>query len=166
VSPTPIFMPIALFSNCTYDGQEQAWKAATVRTIMRDAPYFEAAFHARLSKAVADLGYAVERTAKGWEVADVAPEVLSRFSRRTQLIEGIAKAKGITSAKEKDKLGSKSREKKNEGESLQDLRAEWEARLSNAERDGIDSLKANAANFAAAARYDSGGYRPRFKPRV
>lgn len=55
--------------NTTWDDTEKKWKAGQFRDLKGDAPYFEAAFHARFSKQLNDLGYHVERTAKGWELS-------------------------------------------------------------------------------------------------
>ena len=40
--------------NTTFDEKEQAWKAGQFRDLKRDAPYFEAAFHARFAHRLAD----------------------------------------------------------------------------------------------------------------
>src|SRR5207245_2785222 len=77
-----------------------------------DAPYFEAVFHARFARQLAEAGYRIERTAKGWELAGVPQRVLDEFSRRTEQVEQKAKELGITSAKEKDGLAALTRERK------------------------------------------------------
>jgi len=41
--------------------------AGQFRDLKADAPYFEAAFHARFARQLAEAGYGIERTAKGWE---------------------------------------------------------------------------------------------------
>ncbi len=132
--PDPHLHAHCFVMNASFDGVENAWKAAQFRNLMRDAPYFEAAFHARLSRKVSDLGYGVERTAKGWEVAGFTKQMIEKFSRRTQQIEETAKAKGISSAEEKARLGAKTREAKGEGQPLEALRAEWGSRLDATER--------------------------------
>lgn len=57
--------------NTTWDAAEKKWKAGQFRDLKADAPYFETAFHARFAKQLADMGYGIERTAKGWELAGV-----------------------------------------------------------------------------------------------
>ena len=104
--------------NATYDQEENAWKAAQFRDLKRDAPYWEAAFHARLSRSVSQLGYGVERTKNSWEVAGFSRDTLEKFSRRTAEIEKVAAEKGITSAAEKAQLGARTREAKGESRSL------------------------------------------------
>jgi len=126
--------------NATFDGEENRWKAGQFRGVVRDAPYFEAAFHARLSRAVADLGLATQRTKFGWEVAGVSKEILDKFSRRTAKIEELARAKGITDSKEKSELGAKTRERKGEPRSLDALRSEWKSRLTEDERAALKKV--------------------------
>ena len=43
--------------NSTWDGAEKKWKAGQFRDLKADAPYFEAAFHARLARQLAETGY-------------------------------------------------------------------------------------------------------------
>ena len=47
---------------------------------------------------------------------------LEKYSRRTEQIEKVAAAKGITSAEQKSALGAKTREAKGEARSLDALR--------------------------------------------
>lgn len=132
--------------NATFDAEEDRWKAGQFREVVRDAPYFEAAFHARLSRAVADLGLGVERTRNGWEVAGVSRPVIEKFSRRTELIEEVAAAQGVSDARKKAEIGARTREKKGEPASLDALRAEWKARLTADEkRDVLAVLQGKAA---------------------
>ena len=98
--------------NTTWDETEKKWKAGQFRDLKADAPYFEAAFHARFARQLADMGYGIERTAKGWELAGVPQRVLGEFSQRTVQVEQKAKELGITSAKEKDGLAALTRERK------------------------------------------------------
>lgn len=132
--PDPHLHAHCVVFNATFDQVEEKWKAAQFRDLVRDAPYYEAAFHARLSRAVAELGYGVERTKNGWEVAGFSRDTLEKFSRRTSQIERTAKEKGITSPEEKSQLGAKTREKKGETRPLNELLAEWKGRLTPLER--------------------------------
>ena len=45
--------------NTVFDDKENAWKAGQFRDLKRDAPYFEAAFHARLAANVKALGHPI-----------------------------------------------------------------------------------------------------------
>ena len=122
--------------NGTWDAKEGMWKAADVSDIKRDASYYEAGFHARFAGNLTAQGFAIERTAKGWEVAGISA-INPKFSRRTAQIDALAEAKGITSAKQKDKLGASSRSRKGEPFSMEELRELWTMRLTPEEGGAI-----------------------------
>lgn len=125
--------------NATYDAVEDKWKAGQFGDIKRDAPYYEAAFHARLSQKVANLGYAVGRSGDWWEIKGVSPEILDKFSQRTELIEETAKKNGITEDHSKDRLGAVTREKKVQT-SMAELKREWADRLTPDEKQSLTGL--------------------------
>ncbi|MBX6315222.1 MAG: relaxase domain-containing protein, partial [Isosphaeraceae bacterium] len=130
--------------NSTWDAEERAWKAGQFRNLKRDAPYFQAVFHSKLADRLADQGYEIRRTAKGWEIAGVSDGVIDKFSRRRDLIERTAEEEGITDELEKDKLGAKTREGKVKGLSEQELVAEWRGRLSDKEWSDVSGVRQNA----------------------
>src|SRR5438094_9472578 len=112
--------------NTTRDDAEKKWKAGQFRDLKADAPYFEAAFHARFARQLAEVGYRSARTAKCWELAGVPQRVLEEFSRRTEQVEQKAKELGITSAREKDGLAALTRERKQKQLSKMELRELWD----------------------------------------
>ncbi len=130
----------AFIANVTFaDGKPYA---ADLQEIFRQRPSLQAKFEARLARRLEqELGYALQpvqyrqsgRLKTGWEIKGVRRETIEKFSRRTQQVEATATAEGITDAAAKGKLGLRTRERKNEGESLAALRAEWRARLTPAE---------------------------------
>jgi len=126
--------------NTTWDDAEKKWKAGQFRDLKADAPYFEAAFHARFSRQLAELGYRIERTAKGWELAGVPQRVLDEFSKRTEQIVQKAKELGITSAKGKDGLAALTRERKQKELTKPELRELWNARVTPEERQKIQGV--------------------------
>jgi conjugative relaxase-like TrwC/TraI family protein len=132
--------------NATFDTMEGRWKAGEFGDLKRDAPYFEAAFHARLARAVRDLGYGTERTARGWEIGGIPPELRAKFSRRTAQIEAVAEARGLA-GEAKARLGALTRGRKDHGTSWATLRERWAGRLSPEE----------AAAIAKACQPASGG---------
>jgi conjugative relaxase-like TrwC/TraI family protein len=123
--------------NATFDAQEQAWKAGQFRDLKRDAPYYEALFHARLSRRLAELGLPVERSKHGWEIAGVPQEVLGKFSRRTAQIEGKAAELGIDDPAAKSELGARTRSRKASHLTFPELQHEWRGRLTVDEQDAI-----------------------------
>jgi conjugative relaxase-like TrwC/TraI family protein len=125
--------------NTTWDDVEKKWKAGQFRDLKADAPYFEAAFHARFSRQLAELGYRIERTAKGWELSGVPQRVIDEFSKRTEQVEQKAKELGVTSAKQKDGLAALTRERKRKDIEKSELRELWDKRISADERAAIQN---------------------------
>jgi conjugative relaxase-like TrwC/TraI family protein len=146
--PDPHYHIHAFVFNATYDEIEQRWKAGQFGNIKWDAPFYEAAFNARLAKSLVEAGYGIRRTERNFELASVSRELIEKFSRRTKEIERLARekypvleAKARALAKEtgmdfadafaqiKSELGALSREKKSAealgpGERLRVWRAE------------------------------------------
>lgn len=96
--------------NMTWDQEEGCWKAGWFQDVKRDAPYFEAAFRARLAHIVATMGYRVQRTGRDFEIAGVPARVLREFSRRSKVVEQRAIELGITGPVDKRRLGPMTRE--------------------------------------------------------
>jgi len=138
--PDPHLHAHCFVFNATWDAEEDRWKAGQFAGIKRDAPYFEAAFHSRLARHMEELGLAVERTRKGWELEGVSPKVIRTFSRRTALIEAKAEREGIADPDRKGELGAKTRERKQAGLTMDELRREWRSRLAEADADALDKL--------------------------
>ena len=131
--------------NATWDSEEERWKALELAEIWRRAPYYQAAFDARIARKLSELGYRIERTADGWELSGYGRDLIERFSRRTDLIEAFAEANGISNPIEKNDLGARTREKKGENQDKAQQRAEWASRLSGEERALLGKLEASRA---------------------
>ena len=127
--------------NATFDQTENKIKAGQFRELKRDASFYEAGFHTRLAGRLAALGYGIERTAQGWEVAGVSRSVIDKFSRRAAGIEKLAQEKGIVSNKAKDKLAARTREGKRAGQTFDALKEKWAAWLSGDESDALRRVK-------------------------
>ncbi|MBS0206911.1 MAG: relaxase domain-containing protein [Planctomycetes bacterium] len=137
--------------NTTFDEQEAAWKAGQFGSLKRDAPYFEGKFHVRLGHKLAELGVAVDRKQKFWEVAGISPAIVEKFSRRTQEIEEEAERQGINDPAAKAELGAKTRSRKQKDLPLDVLRDEWRSRLTEGERESL-ALVADRIGGKAVAR--------------
>lgn len=166
--PDPHYHIHAFVFNATYDEVEQRWKAGQFGNIKRDAPFYEAAFNARLAKALIEGGYGIRRTDRSFELASVSRELIEKFSRRTKEIERLARekypvleAKARALAKEtgidfadafadvKAELGALSREKKSAEVLLgpeERLRV-WRAEMTAEERASL-STQAVRAKFS------------------
>jgi len=115
--------------NTTYDQEEDRWKAGQFGTIKKDAPYYEAVFHSRLSDKIREIGYDIERTEGGWEIRGIDQSILRAFSQRTDLIEKAARESGVSSKKSKGELGARTREKKSHELTSEELLNDWKDRL-------------------------------------
>jgi conjugative relaxase-like TrwC/TraI family protein len=134
-SPDPQLHAHATVFNATFDEAEGRWKAIQLGDVVRDKGYYQAAFHARLAGKIKDLGYGIEKDGNSFRLAGISREAADKFSRRSGVIDAEAERLGITDAASKAKLGRKTREKKNkEPESMTDLRAQWNARMTPEER--------------------------------
>lgn len=136
-SPDPHLHAHCFTFNATWDQNESRFKSSEFGNIKRDGSYYEMAFHSRLTKALADHGYAIRRSAKGWELAGVPARTIKAFSRRTEQIDSIARSRGITDASAKAALGARTRQRKQLALSASELRQEWEGRLSAADHAAI-----------------------------
>jgi conjugative relaxase-like TrwC/TraI family protein len=137
-------------SNTTWDPEEKKWKAVQFQDLRRDAPYWEAAFQQRLATRLVDLGFAVKRKGRYFELEGVPQSVITKFSRRTARIEQEARDKGITDPKEKGELGAKTRQKKAKNLSMEELRREWVSRLTEGEFDALAQVVQQAREREAA----------------
>ncbi|MBC7980303.1 MAG: relaxase domain-containing protein, partial [Armatimonadetes bacterium] len=114
----------------SYDEVEQRFKAIELFRVKHDAPYYQAIFHSKLAMGLRGLGYGIETKAFGFEISGVGDENIRRFSRRTTEIEELAELLGISgNAKAKDKLGARTRKKKQVEQSPDDRLREWRSRI-------------------------------------
>lgn len=115
--------------NATWDDIEQRYKAAQFRDIKRDMPYYQAKFHKVLSDRLLTLGYGIRKTETAFEVEGIPQAAIDRFSKRTNEIGQAAKENNITDAKELDKLGGRTRTKKQKGLSMSGLKKDWRRQI-------------------------------------
>ena len=150
--PDPQLHAHVFVFNTTWDGSERRWKAGQFRDLKRDAPYFQAAFRVRLANKFQDMGFGVERKRDDFEIAGIPADVLKRFSRRTALIEKVAKEKGISDPDRKAELGAETRERKDHKRTLEELRDAWDSRLTVEERHELDGVYSQATSYARPER--------------
>ncbi len=150
--PDPQLHAHCFVFNTTWDQDEERWKAGQFRELKRDAPYFQAAFRVMLANKLQDLGFGVERKRDDFEIAGVPKDVLGRFSRRTAQIEQKAAELGITNPDRKAELGAETREHKNKNLTTEELRREWEGRMTAAERHTLEGVYSRATAYARPER--------------
>ncbi|MEZ6128908.1 MAG: MobF family relaxase [Planctomycetaceae bacterium] len=132
--PDPHLHSHCFVFNVTFDEQEGRFKAGQFRDLKRNAPYYEARMHARLAKRLKEeLGYSIERHGRHWDISGLPEDLKQRFSRRTEEIESLAAAEGITDPEQKSDLGSQTRNTKSGVESFPELQRQWRGRLAENE---------------------------------
>ena len=134
--------------NATHCDSENRWKSGQFRDLKASAPLYQAMFRVRLANKLQDLGFGIVRHRDDFEIAGIDAAVLKRFSRRTTQIERMAEEKGITDPKAKAALGAKTREAKSRDMSWNQLRSEWDSRLTE--------IRASGAGPGASPRLPSG----------
>ena len=124
--------------------------AGELEEIVRQRPSLQAKFEARLARKLShELGYNVEHTRflqsgrmkNGWEIKGIERSTIEKFSRRTAQVEQHALQNSVKDAEAKGKLGKVTREQKDTGKSVEQLRQEWNSRLSSKEREAFKNLK-------------------------
>ena len=129
--------------NTTWDDVEKQWKAGQFRDLKADAPYFEAAFHARFAKQLADMGYRIERTAKGGNWPGCRNGCWMSFPSARNRLSKRQRNWASRRPKEKDGLAALTRERKQKQLSKPELRELWNARVSADERAAIQNSLRN-----------------------
>lgn len=124
----------AVAFNTTFDPIEGRWKAAQFGNLVRDKLYYQSAFHSRLAGYLAELGYGIERDGTSFALKGIDRSTAQKFSRRSAVIDDEAERLGIHDAHHKGELGRRTREAKQDGMSMDELRAAWDARLTEDER--------------------------------
>ena len=154
--PDPQLHAHVFVFNTTWDEEERRWKAGQFRDLKRDAPYFQAAFRVRLAGKLQELGFGIERKRDDFEIAGIPADVLKRFSRRTALIEKEAEKRGITDPRRKAELGAETRERKGSAQGWESLRKEWNARLTDRERQTLTAVHRRERVAARPERGEAG----------
>lgn len=150
--PDPQLHAHCFVFNSTFDREEGRWKAGQFRDLKRDAPYFQAAFRVRLANRLQDLGFGVARKRDDFEITGIPTDVLKRYSRRTEVIENLARELGITDPDRKAELGAETREHKGKNLTMRELQKEWRSRLSGAEWDGLRGVYRRDVRSALTGR--------------
>lgn len=112
--PDPHLHAHCFTMNTTFYEAKERFQAGEFYDLKRSAPYFEAAFDARMANRLVGMGYSIERKEKGWEVEGVSLDLIREFSRRTEQIEREARKRGITADFIKDTLAAETRDSKKE----------------------------------------------------
>ena len=154
--------------------KEGRWTALDLSAVVRDSGYYESIFQSSLSSHIEALGYPVDRSRHNFEVAGIERDTITKFSRRTGLIEQLASDWGVTNADDKGRLGQRTREKKQSLIPEADLPAHWQSLLTRQEQQSILDIQAGkvkpkfakvtadqAVDYAVKHHFRAGSGRPR-----
>jgi TrwC relaxase/AAA domain len=157
--------------NATKDDVEGRIKAGEFSGIKRDGEYFTALFYAKLAKRLEAMGYAIDRRGgKEWEIAGIPLSMIDTFTKRSEEIEAEhrRRMRDDPAYREayKHELAAKTRSKKPKELTPEQLRAAWDAQLTDGERDALAAVyrrehpgsatvtPAQAAGFAIGHCFD------------
>jgi conjugative relaxase-like TrwC/TraI family protein len=115
--------------NQTFDYIENKWKAIELRDKFENREYYEKIFNSILVNKLQSIGYCVVKTINSWELAHYDRKTIEKFSRRTAQIENKAEELGLTTDKQKDKIGSLTRMRKNDNISPNELDIKYRSLL-------------------------------------
>lgn len=146
----------AVVFSLTHDDREGEFKAVHFREVVRGAPFYQAAFRADLALRLQGLGYEIDARKGDFELVGVPARARAEFSRRTAVIGDKADELGLTSPEARARLGATTREAKQAGGTLDELRRRWHDRLhpddARAVQETTDQARARTPAVAAPAR--------------
>lgn len=132
--------------NATFDPVEQCWKALEAGGAFRVQKLVEQVYYHELCRGLRQLGYAVESTARDFEIKGVPPETIARFSKRHQQIDAETvrqTARGARRGNVKDlreEIARTTRKRKAEATSARALARTWQAEMGASERSALRHL--------------------------
>lgn len=139
--------------NATYDHVEGRWKACELSEVVADRVWYQAEVNSRFAQKLEAANIPIRRTKHGFELACVSPELIRKFSKRTQQIEekgradsrilnararALMKESGLdyadAHAQIKSQLGAETREKKSTATlSPDEQKDDWRAQMTTQE---------------------------------
>jgi conjugative relaxase-like TrwC/TraI family protein len=127
--------------NATFDPVEKRWKAAQLGYLKSKAPDLELDFDARFGRMLLAQGYVPVMGRTGVQLKGVPQSVLDKFSRSSKRIDKESAAQGVTDGIGKHKIADKLRESRRADLPDDQLMADWQGRLTDAEREALQKVK-------------------------
>jgi len=149
--PDPHLHTHAYLINVTWDEAEGRFKAAQIGDIKGEGEYYQAVYLAALARGIVSLGYEIERRGRWWDLGGMSRALIEGFSRRSSEIEAAAQASGVTRSETRGELGRRTRQRKRDELSAEDLRDVWRARLSPREAREVETVLKRARHGLNAA---------------
>ena len=139
--PDPHLHKHVFIFNATYDKIEDKWKAGQFRNLKANAPYFETIFNSHFADEIKQAGYQIERNEHSFEIKNFERATIEKYSNRTKQIEDKAKELGISYVEDKAALGAKTRARKLKSLDREELRNNWQSRLTEKELQNVLTAK-------------------------
>jgi conjugative relaxase-like TrwC/TraI family protein len=150
--PDPQLHVHAVAINASYDRAEDRWKAGEFSSLVSSKGYYQAAFHSRLARKLAALGYGIERDGTSFRLRGIDRATCDEFSRRSRIIEAEARRLGLNTPEGRRALGKRTREAKPDTPlSMAELRDAWRKRISDAEHTAIVESRGGQETYALDA---------------
>lgn len=127
--------------NVTWDTEEQRFKALQMGNIKDQAAEYERKATVRLAANLKSLGLEIEWTVDAFEIVGINRALIEKFSRRTKTIEQEAAKRGITDPKEKAKLATFTRERKEKHVPISEYEPIWWGGLKPEEKKALTGLQ-------------------------
>lgn len=150
--PDPHLHSHCFVFNGTWNEEKKRFQAVEIGTIKKEAPYYEALYHASFANALKEAGYEIEQTSGRWEIKGITREMIEKFSSRTKEINHLAEEKGLTWAEDKAAVGAKTRLRKSRSVAESKLVDLWSERLTPAEMKAVFEAKKGAGRSGAGKR--------------
>lgn len=120
--------------NVSYVREKNRFQAIEQVNVHRNAEYYEALYHSKLTQEMKNAGYAVERSGKFWKVKGFDRSLINKFSNRSldikEEIKQTEKKENVQlTVKQKAAFGALTRKNKNKLKSTDNLKQIWENRL-------------------------------------
>lgn len=145
-------------ANATYDGED--WRALETFDVIKYIDYFGRIYQSEMALACRRLGYDIVQTEKGFEIEGVSPELIEKFSKRSQELEKAVaqfreKYGREPSVKEKNLMARETRGDKLTEIATSEVRALQWKQLSQTEKLQISSLRRLAVERPVAIISDA-----------
>jgi conjugative relaxase-like TrwC/TraI family protein len=131
--------------NATEDPEELRIKAGEFSYIKKDGEYYTAVFYGKLAHKLQERGYVIDRRGgKEWEIAGIPQPLIATFNKRSEEIEAEHRRRLREDPdyrpEYKYELAAKTRSRKQKELTPEQLRAAWDAQLTDGDREALAAV--------------------------
>lgn len=145
--------------NATFDTTEDRWKALHNVGMLRARRYVESVYDHELCRGLIALGYTLRHNTRSFEIANVSPAVIERFSKRHRQIDE-ATEKWLASespnnvAAIRQHIAHATRKRKGINATAAQLSSQWESQLAENERKFLEKPASISADLGPTPDLD------------